>query len=1450
MKRLFVAFALMPLMTMATTWYVNGTSGSDSYSGKGQSLAKKTIQAAVDSSSNDDIILVAAGTYAPFDTGKKKLTIESQEGALKTIVDGNGTARCAVLGTEEATRSAMLIGFTLTNGKDTASDHYGDGAAACCGTIVNCIIMNCVAQRSIVFAADARNCLFHSNNATSGFGVLTHGYAYNCTVVDNKGKSAWDNALDNCIVNGNSDGVYISSGNMEAYCYSSVFDHSVPAGSGNIVADPKFIDPMNGDYRLASDSPCIDGGDNSYVSDDTDLDGNARIVNDVVDVGCYEYRSAPITWYVNANTGSDANSGRSQTSAKKTIQAAVDSSSNDDIILVAAGTYAPFDTGKKKLTIESQEGALKTIVDGNGTARCAVLGTEEATRSAMLIGFTLTNGKDTASDHYGDGAAACCGTIVNCIIMNCVAQRSIVFAADARNCLFHSNNATSGFGVLTHGYAYNCTVVDNKGKSAWDNALDNCIVNGNSDGVYISSGNTEAYCYNSVFDHSVPTGSGNVTADPKFVDSANGDYRLASGSPCIDAGNNLYVVNDTDLDGKARIVNDVVDIGCYEYVGSVEPIVRTVTFDSNGGTCTTTTRQVSDCAAVGELPTATRLNYDFMGWFTAAVGGGQVFSETVVTADVTYFAQWKAQESEVPTYGPWGEGEDVTNPDKLGPTCLQDMTLTINGASGTQGDVVAVYRTDTDALCGLGKVLDDSGTLTLMCYASTGTKLHFKVWIVTSGVTDPTILDCDAKCDLIAPTSGSFYAGHALVVSDDKELTLSLKSEDWHTVSFNVVSDDSSPVAVFADVADKIAAVTQGVNYWMPGKAGTLKQIEVGKGYWVKTTSENVSWTVSGKTNPSVEITLTTGWNLIGYAPEGEEMVASVLKTALAEKAIDYVTHGVSFYPNGTLTTMMPGKAYWVHATKAYTLVYDHVSKAKLMMAFATPKFAANAATPTYGPFGESEDVANPDKLGPTMFTDVTLTVDGKVAAVGDCVAVYRGDTGALCGLGKVLDTPGAMTIVCYAAQDTMLTFKVWTAASGLDNPMILTCGKVAAPASGEIVEETLSLVASTAIPAYTVIVGSACSIDLGLKGYTVKGLPTGLKYDTKKGVVTGKIKKVAEDVTVTFSKEGEADVMITFIIRAENNPTIDGEGFDGTTLTLGVTGGATGIPIGIDAESGIKSVAAKNLPPGMKIASSKDKKSWYITGAPTKAGSYEVEITLISAAGNKVTEKFTVTVSALPSGSTGTFTGFVQKVSAGEDETLNAGSFQVTVSDVGKIAAKIVTAAGTYSFTATGWDSVNEGIYSVKMTTKRDDVLTLACDSHAAWNAHQLTGSFTAAGATVLSVKAQKNAFGKQWFFNATGDDANGWTLSFAENAKAAALTVTLNADGKTSVVGKLGANKITASGYADVSGIATGVIFADFAPVVNIGKTKKILSLRANLWFDKKNDHDDGVGSAVLVQ
>jgi len=77
---------------------------------------------------------------------------------------------------------------------------------------------------------------------------------------------------------------------------------------------------------------------------------------------------------------------------------------------------------------------------------------------------------------------------------------------------------------------------------------------------------------------------GNVSSDPQFVDAANSDYHLMTGSPAMDAGNNsalqLLAEEDVELtddfDGTGRQQDGtgkgypVIDMGAYEHAGTVE----------------------------------------------------------------------------------------------------------------------------------------------------------------------------------------------------------------------------------------------------------------------------------------------------------------------------------------------------------------------------------------------------------------------------------------------------------------------------------------------------------------------------------------------------------------------------------------------------------------------------------------------------------------------------------------------------------------------------------------------------------------------------------------------------------------------------------------------------------------------------------------------------------------
>jgi len=71
----------------------------------------------------------------------------------------------------------------------------------------------------------------------------------------------------------------------------------------------------------------------------------------------------------------------------------------------------------------------------------------------------------------------------------------------------------------------------------------------------------------------------------------------------------------------------------------------TVTFNANGGTTSTTSKEVIFSSTYGSLPTPTRTGYNFAGWYTLASGGNEVTETTPVTstANHTLYAHWTAK---------------------------------------------------------------------------------------------------------------------------------------------------------------------------------------------------------------------------------------------------------------------------------------------------------------------------------------------------------------------------------------------------------------------------------------------------------------------------------------------------------------------------------------------------------------------------------------------------------------------------------------------------------------------------------------------------------------------------------------------------------------------------------------------------------------------------------------
>jgi PKD repeat protein len=125
--------------------------------------------------------------------------------------------------------------------------------------------------------------------------------------------------------------------------------------------------------------------------------------------------------------------------------------------------------------------------------------------------------------------------------------------------------------------------------------LANNIVAFNSGGIYLKPGGQAPAVFrnncltNPVNYLGLSPGVGDLHVDPRLANPTAGSYRLATGSPCIDAGTDLYA-SAIDYDGIPRPLDGngdgaaVVDIGAYEFVPptTVPPFVRFSADRTNG----------------------------------------------------------------------------------------------------------------------------------------------------------------------------------------------------------------------------------------------------------------------------------------------------------------------------------------------------------------------------------------------------------------------------------------------------------------------------------------------------------------------------------------------------------------------------------------------------------------------------------------------------------------------------------------------------------------------------------------------------------------------------------------------------------------------------------------------------------------------------------------------------
>ena len=192
----------------------------------------------------------------------------------------------------------------------------GGGGIGCYngGTIQNCII-----SRNSAYSNDGydggggiycdlttvQSCIITENYSPLGAGIRNYySTVQNCTIYGNSGNGVYiiySGSVQNSIIWNNSGSEINGNNGYNILNMYNCIQNWSNLDNGNINDNPQFVSSTN--FHLQNTSPCKNAGTNlPYVYTTTDLDGNPRIFDNRVDMGCYEITHVNISITNPANT--------------------------------------------------------------------------------------------------------------------------------------------------------------------------------------------------------------------------------------------------------------------------------------------------------------------------------------------------------------------------------------------------------------------------------------------------------------------------------------------------------------------------------------------------------------------------------------------------------------------------------------------------------------------------------------------------------------------------------------------------------------------------------------------------------------------------------------------------------------------------------------------------------------------------------------------------------------------------------------------------------------------------------------------------------------------------------------------------------------------------------------------------------------------------------------------
>ncbi len=519
--------------------------------------AASTIQSLIDAAPAGGAVSLPAGTYQESLTVGKTLTLTGASGG--TVLQAAAGQRVI---TVTAGNSLKLVNLTLTGGQTS-----GAGGAV---YLVN-------GSLTLV------NCLITQNSAAYGGGVFQDGPSGRVDVINSR--------IERNTSANHGGGLYVTG--SAAFTNAQVLSNTASVHGGGAHVQNGRVDVLGGEFR---NNRALGGNGGALnLNGDLSLDGAQIISNTAVaGGGVQQWNVAPSVYITSTrferNTASSLGGGAAISGTLRVLSSTfasnlVNSAAGQDAFaggLYASGTSLILGSTFTDNVVYCNNDGGCSHADGGGLYSTAAIlsiingsfsgnqaGRMGGGMSDTSITLTLVNaafrgnraGWGGGLNHFGGSP-----TLINVLFSgNAAGWGGGLLSSQAQATLKHvtfAGNLGFNFGGGLENFGGTVQLVNSV---LWGNA------GTNGPQLYTDLGGTTSATYSDIQFTGVYTGTGNLNADPQFVQpitasvapTTSGDYHVRPGSPLIDHG--TFVSVTTDLDGRPRPIGAGFDMGVYEF---------------------------------------------------------------------------------------------------------------------------------------------------------------------------------------------------------------------------------------------------------------------------------------------------------------------------------------------------------------------------------------------------------------------------------------------------------------------------------------------------------------------------------------------------------------------------------------------------------------------------------------------------------------------------------------------------------------------------------------------------------------------------------------------------------------------------------------------------------------------------------------------------------------------